>query len=81
MDTFWGGTTREAEHNEMADLKPKDPSGHASIGSDEEERRASRDGSDGGANLTQIIRIIGAFIGIAFAIVSNCSGLEFAIQS
>ena len=72
VDVLWEGPTREAENIEIADVKSKDPPGHASIGSDEEERRGSRGGSDGGADLTHIIRIIGVFIGIAFAIVSEC---------
>ena len=76
VDTLWEGTNREAENNGIADLKSKDPPGHASIDSDEEERRASRDGNDGGADLTHIIRIIGVFIGIAFAIVSGYSEIE-----
>ena len=76
VDTLWEGTARNAEYNEIADRKSRDPPRHASIGSDEGKRRASRDGSDGGGNLTQIIRIIGVFIGIAFAIVSRCSEFE-----
>lgn len=70
VDTLWEETMGEYEFSKAAELKSEDRPRRASSGSNAEERPVSRSSSDRGADLTPVIRSIGAFVGIAFAIVS-----------
>ena len=69
VDTFWEGTLGEHEFDLPAEGE-KDRPRSVSMSTNEDERPSSRSGSDSDADWTPVIRSIGAFIGIAFAIVS-----------
>ena len=73
VDTLWEETMGNYNASKAAEAEAKQRPRHASSGSKEDERPASRVGNDVGAGLTQVVRGMGAFFGIAFAIVSKPS--------
>lgn len=73
VDTLWEETMGNYKGSKAAEVEAKERSRRASSGSKEDERPTSRVGNDVGAGLTQVIRGMGAFFGVAFAIVSQSS--------
>ena len=68
IDVLWeevSGRDKEAFVSKSQDSRPAD------VGEDQDPRPASRSGSDLGADWNPVVRSVGAFIGIAFAIVSS----------
>ena len=67
VDTLWENTLGNHKADKTAKVEKK------SVGSNKADRPASLAGSDLGAGLTPIVRGMGAFFGVAFAIVSQPS--------
>ena len=68
IDMLWeevSGRDKEAFALKSQDSRPAD------VGEDQDPGTASRSGSDLGADWNPVVRSVGAFIGIAFAIVSS----------
>ena len=72
VDTLWEETMQEHRSSSSRDMTSEHRPKSSSSASNEEEGRRPR-GRDSGADLTPVIRGIGAFVGIAFAIVSKRS--------
>ena len=70
VDTLWEETMGDYEHSKAAEVEAEERPWPTIRGSTEEEKPIARANSAGGADLTPVIRSMGAFIGIAFAIVS-----------
>ena len=68
IDVLWEEVS--GKDKEIFALKPQDAR-PADLNEDQDPRPASRSGSGLGADWNPVVRSIGAFIGIAFAIVSN----------
>ena len=66
-DTLWENTVGDHKAGKPAKMESN------GVGSNKADRSASRVGNDFGAGLTPIVRGMGAFFGVAFAIVSQPS--------
>lgn len=77
IDVLWEEVS--GRDKESLTSKPQDP-GTADVSEDQDQRPASRLGSGLGADWNPVVRSIGAFIGIAFAIVSNFIRLFDVLQ-
>lgn len=69
VDTFWDETAEDQEFDMPAEPK-RDRARSVSAGGNDEERPSSSSGKGSSTDWTPVIRSIGAFVGIAFAIVS-----------